>query len=299
MGRRASRGADDGDARWSSSRRRLGICIRPPSVADLHPFAGGKHRSALSGDPLRGPYVDPQCVTEQSQDPVTMAPLRHAHGTGAYALLFVIALVPGIHFIQHAEADELGARPDPAEQALASVATAYQSDPGDTDAERALVTREKRISRSAARLRARPAAVQPQTVIEPITWVSPMSRYRITGEFGDRSYMWSSGKHTGLDFAAPTGTPIRSIAAGVVKEASYAGSYGYRTIVTLPDGGEVWYCHQERLAVTAGQTLKVGQLLGFVGASGNVTGAHLHLEVRYGDTPVDPAEVFAREGVHV
>ena len=40
-------------------------------------------------------------------------------------------------------------------------------------------------------------------------------------------------------------------------------------------------------------------LLGFVGASGNVTGAHLHLEVRYGDTPVDPAEVFAREGVHV
>lgn len=222
-----------------------------------------------------------------------MAPIRHAHGAGTYALLFVIALVPGIHSIQHAEAA------DPAEQALASVATGGQPATRDANTERALVTREKSISRSAARRRARPAPVQPRTVIEPITWVSPMSRYRITGEFGDRSSMWSSGMHTGLDFAAPTGTPIRSIAAGVVKEASYAGSYGYRTIVTLPDGGEVWYCHQDRLAVTTGQALEVGQLLGYVGASGNVTGAHLHMEVRYGNTPVDPASVLAREGIHV
>ena len=199
----------------------------------------------------------------------------------------------GIHSLQHAAAD------DSAKQALAASTAAYQPVTPDEDVDRALVTREKRVSRSAALRRDRPAPVQKQTVIEPITWLSPMRTYRITGEFGDRSYMWSSGMHTGLDFAAPTGTPIRSIAAGVVKQASYAGSYGYRTIVTLPDGGEVWYCHQERLAVTRGEALEVGQLLGYVGTSGNVTGAHLHMEIRYGDTPVDPAGVLTRQGVEI
>ena len=224
---------------------------------------------------------------------VTVTHPRHALRAGAWAFLFLTAMGAGIHSLQHAVAD------DSAEQALAAGMAAYQPVAPDEDVERALARREKRVSRSAALRRDRPAPVQPQTVIEPITWASPMRTYRITGEFGDRSYMWSSGMHTGLDFAAPTGTPIRSIAAGVVRQASYAGSYGYRTVVTLPDGGEVWYCHQERLAVTTGQVLQAGQLLGYVGASGNVTGAHLHMEIRYRDTPVDPAGVLAREGVEI
>jgi murein DD-endopeptidase MepM/ murein hydrolase activator NlpD len=169
--------------------------------------------------------------------------------------------------------------------------------PVDPDIERALLDREKRVSRSSARRAARPAPVAQEVVIEPITWTSPLSGYRLTGRFGDRSSMWSSGMHTGLDFAAPSGTPIRSIAAGVVKKASYDGAYGYKTVVSLKGGGEVWYCHQSRLAVRKGQRLAPGQVLGYVGYTGNVTGAHLHMEIRYDDRPVDPAAVLARQGV--
>ena len=167
----------------------------------------------------------------------------------------------------------------------------------DPTVEQALIDREKRASRSVARRAARPAPVAEPVVIEPISWVSPVQGYRLTGRFGDTSSMWSSGVHTGLDFAAPAGTPIRSIAEGVVTKASYEGSYGYKTVVSLPGGGQVWYCHQDRLAVRKGQRLAPGQVLGYVGYTGNVTGAHLHMEVRYGDKPVDPAAVLARQGV--
>ena len=85
----------------------------------------------------------------------------------------------------------------------------------------------------------------PVVIREEVRWVLPVSGYDLTGRFGSVSGLWSSS-HTGLDFAAPTGTPIRSIADGVVTEAGYDGSYGYKTVVTLPDGGEVWYCHQDQ-----------------------------------------------------
>src|SRR5690349_3468066 len=149
-------------------------------------------------------------------------------------------------------------------------------------------------------IKERPARVARPVTIKRITWALPVSGYHLTSRFGDQSYLWSSGMHTGLDFAAPSGTPIRSVADGVVREAGYAGSYGYRTIITLPGGGEVWYCHQTSVAVSAGQAVRAGQTIGTVGATGNVTGSHLHLEVRpngeHGD-PVDPYGVLAGHGV--
>lgn len=115
----------------------------------------------------------------------------------------------------------------------------------------------------------------------------PAGAYHLTARFGQCSGLWSHC-HTGLDFAAPTGTPIHAIAGGVVSEAGWAGAYGNRTIVTLPDGTELWYCHQTSYEVTAGETVTAGQVIGLVGATGNVTGPHLHLEVRVNGTPVDP-----------
>ena len=218
-----------------------------------------------------------------------MSHLRSALHAGAYTLVLLVTLVA----VNHSTGDALAAT-----RALpASSGSAAPGAVPDADIERELLQREKRVSRAAARREARPAPVAKRTVITPITWTAPVSGYHLTGRFGDTSSMWSSGMHTGLDFAAPSGTPIRSIAEGVVKSASYDGSYGNKTVVTLPGGGEVWYCHQERLAVHAGQRLAPGQVLGYVGYTGNVTGAHLHLEVRYGDEPVDPAAVLARNGV--
>ena len=100
---------------------------------------------------------------------------------------------------------------------------------------------------------------------------------------------WSSGYHTGLDFAAPTGTPIMAVANGVVTSAGYEGAYGNQTIVTLEDGTEIWYCHQNEFAVSVGDNVVAGQLIGYVGSTGNTTGPHVHLEVRPGGgDPVDP-----------
>ncbi|MFJ9543418.1 M23 family metallopeptidase [Streptomyces sp. NPDC101225] len=107
----------------------------------------------------------------------------------------------------------------------------------------------------------------------------PVVSYTITGTFGQAGSMWSSGYHTGLDFAAPTGTPIKAVHSGTVTEAGWAGSYGYRTIVTLDDGTELWFCHQSSISVSVGQKVSTGEVIGRVGATGNVTGPHLHLEV--------------------
>jgi murein DD-endopeptidase MepM/ murein hydrolase activator NlpD len=107
----------------------------------------------------------------------------------------------------------------------------------------------------------------------------PVASYTLTGTFGQAGSMWSSGYHTGLDFAAPTGTLIKAIHSGTVTEAGWAGSYGYRTILTLDDGTELWFCHQSSISVSVGQKVATGDVIGRVGATGNVTGPHLHLEV--------------------
>lgn len=129
-------------------------------------------------------------------------------------------------------------------------------------------------------------------------WVSPVAGYTLTARFGQQSGLWSSGTHTGLDFAGPSGTKIVAIAAGTVTSAGYSGSYGNRTVITLRDGTEVWYCHQSRIVVKAGDVLKPGQLTGYTGATGNVTGPHLHLEIRPpGSGPIDPEAAMRAHGI--
>lgn len=164
-----------------------------------------------------------------------------------------------------------------------------------------MVRPDARPSRSGARVvplvRTEPMRVGPSvTMDEKPTWVLPVSGYDLTGRFGAVSGLWSTS-HTGLDFAAPSGTPIRSVADGVVKESGYDGAYGYKTVVSLPDGGEVWYCHQNEISVSKGQALSAGEVLGHVGTSGNTTGSHLHLEIRHGDTPTDPQSYLTAQGV--
>jgi murein DD-endopeptidase MepM/ murein hydrolase activator NlpD len=112
--------------------------------------------------------------------------------------------------------------------------------------------------------------------------------------------MWSSGYHTGLDFAAPTGTLIKAIHSGTITEAGWAGSYGYRTILTLDDGTELWFCHQSSINVKVGQKVSTGEVIGRVGATGNVTGPHLHLEVHPGGqaTGIDPMTWLHGKGLN-
>lgn len=129
-------------------------------------------------------------------------------------------------------------------------------------------------------------------------WVVPVTGYHLTARFGQRSGLWST-VHTGLDFAGPSGTTIVSVAAGVVKSTGYEGAYGNRTIITLRDGTDIWYCHQSRIAVTVGQTVNAAETIGYTGSTGNVTGPHLHLEVHpNGGAAVDPEPVLRQHGVN-
>ncbi|MCS0601548.1 M23 family metallopeptidase [Streptomyces sp. LP11] len=128
----------------------------------------------------------------------------------------------------------------------------------------------------------------------------PTSSYTITSTFGQAGSMWSSGHHTGLDFAAPTGTLIKAIHSGTITQAGWAGAYGYRTVLTLDDGTELWFCHQSSISVSAGQKVSTGEVIGRVGATGNVTGPHLHLEVHPGGaaTGIDPMAWLRGKGLN-
>ncbi|MFG2308802.1 M23 family metallopeptidase [Streptomyces sp. NPDC048566] len=127
----------------------------------------------------------------------------------------------------------------------------------------------------------------------------PTSSYTLTSTFGEAGSMWSSGYHTGLDFAAPTGTLIKAVHSGTVTEAGWAGAYGYRTVLTLDDGTELWFCHQSSISVSTGQKVATGDVIGRVGATGNVTGPHLHLEVHPDGAPtgIDPMAWLQSKGL--
>jgi murein DD-endopeptidase MepM/ murein hydrolase activator NlpD len=127
-------------------------------------------------------------------------------------------------------------------------------------------------------------------------WVLPTVGYHLTARFGQVG-LWSS-IHTGLDFAAPSGTPIYAIANGVITETGYDGSYGNKTVETLPDGTEIWYCHQSTIGVEVGDKVIQSKQIGTVGSTGHTTGPHVHIEVRPGGgDPVDPYPEFVYHGV--
>lgn len=124
--------------------------------------------------------------------------------------------------------------------------------------------------------------------IEKNQWTLPVSSYSISATFGESSGLWSNG-HTGLDFNTASGAPIYAVSNGVITSTGYDGAYGNKTVLTLEDGTEIWFCHQSSFTVEVGDFVRSGELIGYVGSTGNVTGAHLHLEVRPGGgDPVDP-----------
>ncbi|MFI6153950.1 M23 family metallopeptidase [Kitasatospora sp. NPDC051170] len=124
----------------------------------------------------------------------------------------------------------------------------------------------------------------------------PVSDYRLSAHYGQSARYWAH-LHTGLDFAADTGTPVMAIGQGTITSAGWSGSYGYRIVETLPDGTEIWYCHLSSIIKGSG-SVTGGQQIGKVGATGNVTGPHLHLEVRPGGgAPVDPETWLEQRGL--
>lgn len=98
--------------------------------------------------------------------------------------------------------------------------------------------------------------------------------------------------HTGIDFGAAEGTPIYATGDGVIEEAGFNSGYGNHVIIQHGFGYETQYGHMSRIAATEGQRVKRGQIIGYVGSTGESTGDHLHYEVIKNGVKVNPINYF-------
>ncbi|WP_326589324.1 M23 family metallopeptidase [Streptomyces sp. NBC_01294] len=188
---------------------------------------------------------------------------------------------------------ERAAQAAAAQEAKDKLEAARQAEEAKAQAE-AKAAEEAETARKAAEAKAE----QERLAASSGGWFLPTSAYTLTSYYGASGSMWSSGQHTGLDFAAPTGTPVKAVGAGKITSAGWSGAYGYRIVLQLEDGTEVWYCHLSSMSVTSG-AVGAGETIGRVGATGNVTGPHLHLEVRKGGSTVNPLTWLESKGLNV
>lgn len=129
-------------------------------------------------------------------------------------------------------------------------------------------------------------------------WPLPEA-FRITSGFGERIDPITGERdfHTGTDIAAPEGTPILTAANGTVTLANgtdpWGGGYGYYVKISHGGGMETLYAHCSAICVTPGQTVRQGEVIGYVGSTGNSTGNHLHFEVWMNGSRIDAMTCFA------
>ena len=128
--------------------------------------------------------------------------------------------------------------------------------------------------------------------------IEPLPFTRITSGFGMREHPVFGGHrgHDGVDFGAPTGTPVRTVGDGVVEFAGVQRGYGNVIYVKHPNGKDTTiYGHLSRINVQVGERVAQGEKIGEVGATGIATGPHLHFEFRVNNEPVDPREMLAEQ----
>lgn len=127
----------------------------------------------------------------------------------------------------------------------------------------------------------------------------PVDTAAFSSSFGMRTHPVLGGRraHKGVDLAMPTGSPIYATADGVISRADWFSGYGL--YVAIEHGGELQtrYGHMSRLNVAAGQHVKKGDIIGYVGSTGRSTGPHLHYEVRVAGNAVNPVPYMNGTGV--
>ncbi len=172
----------------------------------------------------------------------------------------------------------------------------------EADAELAALISEKQAEYSAAKAKEDAAAAAAEAARraasggdatfdgDGTTFLWPSYTTTLTSYFGNRESPGGIGStnHKGIDIGASYGTSIWAAASGTVTLASWNGGYGNCVIVSHSNGYSTLYAHMSSIAVSAGQTVSQGQVLGYVGSTGNSTGPHLHFGVLAGGTYVNP-----------
>lgn len=125
-------------------------------------------------------------------------------------------------------------------------------------------------------------------------------KYKATTPFGVVGTRWSSGRHEGVDFAAPVGAVVVAPIAGTVTKVGqvWGAAFGKHSVLVKVAGGHLLFAHLSSNSVKVGQALKIGDVIGKVGAEGNVTGPHLHMELQKGPGwkkggGLDPATIIS------
>ena len=161
-------------------------------------------------------------------------------------------------------------------------------------AEQATKEREERVAKERAAREAERKRLN--------TFVSPITGSYVSTAYKSGGAVWSSGSHTGIDFHASTGTAVHAVGSGTVVEAGWGGAYGNNIVIKMNDGSYTQYGHLSSIGVSVGQTVTPGQQIGLSGATGNVTGPHLHFEARtsaeYG-SDIDPVAYLRSHGLNV
>ncbi|MCP2041272.1 murein DD-endopeptidase MepM/ murein hydrolase activator NlpD [Neisseria sp. HSC-16F19] len=122
----------------------------------------------------------------------------------------------------------------------------------------------------------------------------PVGNARVSSPFGVRFHpiLRTIKMHTGIDYAAPTGTPIVAPSEGVVEETGYKGGYGHTIVLRHNGNMQTLYAHMSNYGrFGVGSRVKAGDVIGYVGSTGRSTGPHLHYEVRINGQPVNPVTV--------
>jgi murein DD-endopeptidase MepM/ murein hydrolase activator NlpD len=127
---------------------------------------------------------------------------------------------------------------------------------------------------------------------------TPLDSVRVTSTFGMRDHpiLGFTRMHAGIDFGAPTGTPVYAAGDGVVEKAGWAGGYGRWLQIKHNGGYETGYGHLSRWAVKPGQHVSQGQVVAYVGSTGLSTGPHLHYEIMQNGKKMNPSAFKAPSG---
>ncbi|MFI7297714.1 M23 family metallopeptidase [Streptomyces sp. NPDC050121] len=243
------------------------------------------------------------CATGKHRRPSRMQrTTARAAGVAALTTTGVMATV--------ASAPAFAAEPTPEQTGLIPVVTAGEAVADQIDDQVAVqkkaayeqAAREAAAKKAVEEREARVRAAREAERKRLNAFVLPITGSYVSTGYHASSSLWSSGSHTGIDFHAATGTTVHAVGLGTVVEAGWGGSYGNQVVIKMNDGTYTQYGHLSSIGVSVGQQVTPGQQIGLSGATGNVTGPHLHFEARttaeYG-SDIDPVAYLRQHGVNV
>ncbi|MFB6779623.1 M23 family metallopeptidase [Streptomyces sp. NPDC056352] len=202
--------------------------------------------------------------------------------------------------IEGALADQVATQADVQKRQADVAAKAKAAAAAKAKAEAAAKAKAEARAKAARDAKARAARSAERTRLG--SFQLPVAGSYVTTGYKSSGSLWSSGRHSGIDFHAASGSSVVAVGAGTVVEAGWGGAYGNNIVLRMTDGTYTQYGHLSSIGVSVGQSVGAGQRIGLSGSTGNSTGPHLHFEARttpsYG-SDMDPVAYLRAHGVNV